>query len=259
MTASVVAAYSATGAAWQAGPELVYDRLGRDLVGRSPVSWAGRRVLDLGAGTGAASRALAAAGAAPIALDAAFGMLAVDRPARPPAVVGDAYALPLADASVDGVVAAYSINHLAMPEAGLVECRRVARPGSPVLVSSYASDDDHPVKAVVDRVARAAGWEPPPWYSRLRADVFPRLATVDRAAAVCRQAGLAAEVDLVEIPFPELGPDALVAWRFGMAHLAPFMAGQRPAERHALAAAARDQLGDAGQLVRRVVVIVAVV
>lgn len=259
MTASVVAAYSATGAAWQDGPELVYDRLGRDLVGRSPVSWVGRRVLDLGAGTGAASRALAAAGAAPIALDAAFGMLAVDWTARPPAVVGDACALPFADASVDGVVAAYSLNHVGAPATGLAECRRVARPGSPVLASSYSSDDGHPVKGVVDEVARTAGWRAPAWYEELRAEVFPRLATVDRAVAVCREAGLAAEVDHVEVAFPEIGPEALVAWRFGMAHLAPFMAGLPPAQRQALAVAAREQLGDAGPLVRRVIVIVAVV
>ncbi|MBA2281465.1 MAG: hypothetical protein H0W25_09565, partial [Acidimicrobiia bacterium] len=42
----VAAAYRATGAAWQAGPGPVYDRLAEVLVARCPGGVAGRDVLD---------------------------------------------------------------------------------------------------------------------------------------------------------------------------------------------------------------------
>jgi len=59
---SLADAYSRTGAAWDAGPGRIYDRLSEELVARLPAGATGD-VLDLGAGTGAASRAAAAAGA----------------------------------------------------------------------------------------------------------------------------------------------------------------------------------------------------
>lgn len=59
----VAAAYSAAAGSWQQGPGLIYDRLADVVLSRSPVPLWGARVLDAGAGTGAASRAAAAAGA----------------------------------------------------------------------------------------------------------------------------------------------------------------------------------------------------
>ena len=76
VTATLAGAYSATGAAWEEGPGRVYNRLAEVLVEHSPVPVEGRTVLDLGAGTGAASRAIARARGSPVALDLAFGMLA---------------------------------------------------------------------------------------------------------------------------------------------------------------------------------------
>ena len=150
---SVAEAYSRTGAAWQAGPERVYRRLAAELVARSPIPLAGRLVLDLGAGTGAATVAIRAAGGRPIAADVAPGMLAAMGADRPPVVAADALALPLRSAAVDAVVAAFSINHLVDPEAGLREARRVTRPAARVLASSYAHDDAHPAKQAVEEAA----------------------------------------------------------------------------------------------------------
>src|SRR5687767_7852362 len=109
-------AYSATGAAWQVGPGRVYDRLAEVLVDLSPVPLAGRLVLDVGAGTGAASRAIARAGGRPVAVDLALGMLAVDRRRRPPGAVADGRRLPLATDSCGAVVAAFSFNHVPDPQ-----------------------------------------------------------------------------------------------------------------------------------------------
>jgi SAM-dependent methyltransferase len=149
--AGVAAAYSAAGEAWHAGPTRIYDVMAREQLACAQVPLDGAVVLDLGAGTGAASRAAAGAGArSVVAVDVAVGMLLVDRDRRPPAVIGDALQLPFADGVFDTVVAAFSLNHLDDPVAALAEASRVTRGGGWVLSSSYAADDTHPVKGIVD-------------------------------------------------------------------------------------------------------------
>jgi SAM-dependent methyltransferase len=216
-------------------------------------------VLDLGAGTGAASRALAAEGARVVAVDVALGMLLVDRTARPPAAVADALALPFGNATVDGVVAAFSLNHLDDPVAGLLELVRVGRSGSPILASAYAADDTHPVKAAVDAAAAELGWREDAWRLDLRARAEPLLSSVERATAVTRAAGLDARVEVQRIELPELSPIDLVEWRLGMAHVAPFVLGLDPAARAGLVDRAVALMGDAPSLVRSIVWISALV
>lgn len=253
-------AYSQTGTAWQAGPGRVYDRLADVLVAAAPLPLSDRTALDVGAGTGAASRAIVRAGGHPIACDVAPGMLATIAAEGWPAVAADARALPLAAGSVDVVVAAFSYNHVPEPVLALAEARRVAVPGGVVLASVYASDDDHPVKAAVDAAAIESGWEPPSWLIGMRSSAVPLLATVERATAAATAAGLErATVTHVEVPFPELGPEHLVAWRMGMAQLAPHLAARPEVDRAVIAARALELLGDAPPLVRRMVVIAAVV
>ncbi|MFD2093118.1 class I SAM-dependent methyltransferase [Blastococcus deserti] len=104
-----------------------------ELVRRAPHPLAGRTVLDAGAGTGLGSAALAAAGARVVALDLSADMLSWQLGARPPAVVGDVTRLPLRDDAVDDVLAAFVLNHLVDPHAGLAELRRVTRPGGALL------------------------------------------------------------------------------------------------------------------------------
>lgn len=257
----VAAAYSATGAAWQGGPGRIYDRLAEVLVEASPVAVKGSRALDLGAGTGAASRALLGAGAAHVvAVDAALGMLAHHAASRPPAVLGEALALPFSDAAFDVTVAAFSLNHLTDPAAGLREAARVTRPRGAVLASAYAADDDHPVKVAVEAALAARGWAPEPWYEAVRHDAAPRLATADAARVAAETAGLDADAEIRRVPFPELGPSDLVAWRLGVAQHAPFVA-RLPTEeaRAALAEDAVARLGDDWPpLVRSVVILRAV-
>lgn len=259
MSGTLAGAYSATGAAWEAGPGRIYNRLAELLVDASPVPVHGRTVLDVGAGTGAASRALASAGAAPIGLDSAFGMLAADRARRPPAVQGDAVRLPFRSRMLGGVVAAFSLNHAPDPVAALRECARACRDGAPIIASVYAATDSHPVKQAVQAALAERGFEPAPWAVTLYRDVVPMLADTDRFADAGAEAGLAATVRPMDVAFPELSADDLVEWRFGMAQHAPFVAGLAPGERDAVRARALDLLGTPPVLVRSTLVLTAIV
>ncbi len=256
---SPAAAYSTGGTAWAAGPSRVYAQLADLLVHASPVSLAGRLMCDVGSGTGVASHAAIAAGAHVIATDAAPGMLEVEHMQRPPAVVADATRLPFPDHGFGGVIGAYVYNHLEDPIAGLREARRVTVPGGPLLASTYADDDTHPVKAATEEALREIGWTAPEFYVRMKNDAVPKLATVERAEAAARAAGLRAiTVASLRVPFPELTLEDLIAWRLGMAHVAWFVAGLQDAARRAVVARTTALLGtEVPTLVRSVIHITA--
>ena len=250
-------AYDATGGVWSDGPARVYDRLAEALVAESPVPLAGRLVLDVGAGTGAASLALVAAGARVVAVDVAPGMLrahGVDGAGR---VAAEATALPIADRAVDGVVAAFSFNHLLVPADGFREATRVGRLGAPVLVAAYAADDDHPAKQAVDTAAAEAGWRPEAWCDALRAGAAAQLATVDGMRAAAAVPGLVGNAAHRRVDLPEIDPAAMVGWRMGMAQVAPFLAARGPRVRRAVARRAIELLGPEPPPVRRSIVVYA--
>jgi SAM-dependent methyltransferase len=245
--ASVRADYDRAAESWGQGASLVYGPLASALVATSPVGLAGRLVLDVGAGTGVASEALRAAGARPLAVDLSHGMLAWRRATRPPAVVGDVLALPLASAAAGGVVAAFVLNHLEKPVAALAELGRVVAPGGPVLASVFSNAEQTEVKQTVDAVVAAWGWTPPDWYLTLKERSAPRLGTPEAMAAAAAAAGLRhgrAVERSVDVGLRT--PDELVAYRLGQAHVAGFLEGLAPAERRRLRAAAVDALAAAG-------------
>lgn len=259
MDAALARAYSDTGGAWQQGPGRVYDRLAERLIAISPVPLNGRTILDVGAGTGAATRALRAVGARSVAVDLAAGMLRAIGPVLPPSIVADARSLPLRSGQLDGVVAAFSFNHVPDPERALAEATRVVRAGSPVLVSAYAADDHHPVKTAVDTAAMELGWTPAPWLTELRVSSIPILATIEGARAVAKTAGLGqADVMAIDVAYPDLDVDDLVGWRCGMAQIAPFVARLEPAQRADLRERAKELLGSAPVLIRHMIVLSAV-
>jgi SAM-dependent methyltransferase len=232
----------------------IYGRLAELLVARSPVDLRDRDVLDLGAGTGAASRAAGARGARRVvAVDRALGMLQADRGARPPAAVGDALALPFASRAFDVVVAAFSLNHLTDPTAGVREAGRVAR--RCLLASTYAADDGHAVKGAVERALAECGWIPPPWYTETKA-AMAAWGTIDDVTLSIERGGLVpVHVEAVRVPFPDLAPVDLVRWRLGMAYCASFVAEHDAGviERRALELLPDD----AGPLVRTVIFLAA--
>lgn len=256
VTTAIADAYSMTGSAWQRGPERIYDRLATVVVERSPVGVREARALDVGAGTGAATRALRAAGAGRVvAVDIAWGMLAWNLENRPPAVMGDVLALPFADGAFDLTVAAFSLNHVTDPAAALREVARVTRPGGGLIVSAYAAEDTHPVKTAVESVLAARGWTPGPWYDALRAEAVPKLATVAAGRDAAAGAGLDADVQALRVPFPELSVTDLVAWRLGLAQHAPFVTALASDRERATVTAEAARLGGAWPPLERSIIV----
>ncbi len=229
-----------TPAAWAGKVDPVYEALGAAVVAASPVPFTGRLIADLGAGTGATSRAISRAGGRPLAIDLSHPMLAYRRAERPAAAVADIGALPLARAGVDGAVAAFSLSHIEDPGAALAEAARVTRAGGPVLAGVFAvAGARHGAGPIVDRLAARRGWSPPPWYQRIKSDLEPRIADTDELIRLAAVAGL---TDIVVVDADvDTGLDTaedLVGWRLGHPAMAPFVARLRAADRHALEAEA---------------------
>jgi len=113
---------------------------------------AGEVAVDVACGTGALTRELEAIapGALVVGMDFSQEMLkrarstggATSAPPDPPQpsryVVGDALQLPLADASVDVVTIAFGLRNLPEPGQGLLEFRRVLRPGGRLVVCEFS-------------------------------------------------------------------------------------------------------------------------
>lgn len=257
--AALADAYTSAAAGWAAGPSIIYTRLAAELIDRSPIALTERRVLDVGAGTGAATDALRRVGAQPIATDASFGMLRLDRNERPPSAQADAMALPLRSGSVGAVVASFVFNHVDEPALAFSEAARVTERGGVVLASSYASDDTHPVKAAVEEAMTETGWTPEPWFEHVRAVTVPAMGAVDTCRDVLRRAGLDGTVELVRAAFPDLQPVDLVRWRFGMAQYATHLAALQPDDYERLEARSLQLLGDDPPLLERVVLFISVV
>ncbi len=191
-----------------------------------------------------------------MALDLAEGMLRVDQGRRPPATVADVRCLPLATGSCAAVVAAFSFNHVPDPHVALREAARVVASGGVVLASAYAVDDHHPVREAVDTALGELGWTADPWSAELRVGSMPLLATVDRALRAAARAGLDAIADAISVSFADLTPSDLVAWRLGMAAVAPYLAGLPEAARLRAEARALHLLGPRPQpLVRQMIVL----
>lgn len=131
---------------------------------------AGDRVLDLAAGTGTSSSAIARTGARVTALDFSAGMVAVGRERHPDItfVEGDAEQLPFADASFDAVTISFGLRNVHDPHRALAEARRVLIPGGRLVICEFTTPPNRLVRAayfaylhrVMPRVARLASSNP---------------------------------------------------------------------------------------------------
>jgi SAM-dependent methyltransferase len=224
-------AYDSAAEAWGDAPDRLYGALAEALLVRGP-AWRGQLVLDVGAGTGTATRRLVEAGATVVPVDAAMAMLAVARDrcqCRP--VAGDARALPLSNGSVDAVVMGFLLNHLADPAAALAEAARVVRPGGWVLASTWARENDHPVKHLVEAGLKARGWTAPAWYVQVKQGSALLTDSVTTMGAAALRAGLVG-IDATRVDVPvSLTPAELVGWRLGLPQCAPFVASLSAADR----------------------------
>lgn len=220
----VGAAYDAASVAWRAGPVRMYARLAAAMADHAPVALRDVTVLDAGAGTGVAGDALRRRGArSVVAVDLAHGMLVGS---RSPAAVADLTRLPFRGGSFDLAAAAFSLNHFADPTAAMVELRRVA---GALLATIFAPAWDHPAKETVDAVMGRHGFVAPEWYAEFKAgggDGEPGPAELE---ALAKRAGYASARAVVVAVDTGLGtPGDLLDWRFGMAHLAPWVATLEP-------------------------------
>lgn len=104
----------------------------------------GMRVLDLAAGTGTSSAAIAKHGAHVTASDFSEGMLAVGRERHAgndliDFVWADATALPFEDNSFDAATISYGLRNVQNPKQALAEMFRVVKPGGRIVIAEFST------------------------------------------------------------------------------------------------------------------------
>jgi ubiquinone/menaquinone biosynthesis C-methylase UbiE len=236
--------YAGMAEVWAVDAALAYAPLAIHLVSRAGADLRGRQALDAGAGTGAAGAPLRAAGARVVAVDLEVDMVRYGLSAGP-AVAADITALPFRDSRFDLAVAAFVVNHLEDPVAGLAELRRVTRPGGTVLVSVFSTARSA-AKTAVDEVAGAYGYAAPDWYQRMQHHARS-IGTVEAMTGALRAAGFT-RFRVTDEPV-DLGlRDAalVVRYRTGMAQMRPFVARLSPGRRKAFLAEAAEAVARTG-------------
>ncbi|WP_104083096.1 bifunctional demethylmenaquinone methyltransferase/2-methoxy-6-polyprenyl-1,4-benzoquinol methylase UbiE [Cryobacterium sp. Y11] len=105
---------------------------------------AGERILDIAAGTGTSSAALAHSGAHVVAADFSAGMIEVGQTrhahnANIEFVQADAMALPFKDNEFDAVTISFGLRNVALPKKALAEFYRVTKPGGRVVICEFST------------------------------------------------------------------------------------------------------------------------
>jgi demethylmenaquinone methyltransferase / 2-methoxy-6-polyprenyl-1,4-benzoquinol methylase len=158
-----------------------YDRTNDALSGGHSLLWriatvkavepvAGERILDVAAGTGTSSAALAKSGATVVAADFSPGMITEGRRRHPRIefVEADAQRLPFGDDEFDAVTISFGLRNVQDPRAALAEMYRVLKPGGRIVVCEFSKPPRAIVragyfgylKAVMPAVARVTSSHP---------------------------------------------------------------------------------------------------
>ncbi|MCU1514330.1 MAG: bifunctional demethylmenaquinone methyltransferase/2-methoxy-6-polyprenyl,4-benzoquinol methylase [Microbacteriaceae bacterium] len=100
----------------------------------------GEKVLDLAAGTGTSSAALAKGGAEVTAADFSPGMIEVGRKKHPGItfVQADAMNLPFADGEFDAATISFGLRNIEDPRKALAEMYRVLKPGGRLIICEFS-------------------------------------------------------------------------------------------------------------------------
>jgi ubiquinone/menaquinone biosynthesis C-methylase UbiE len=101
----------------------------------------GRRLVDIGGGTGNYARALRDEGWEPLVIDREPAMLAQAAAKGLETVAGDAQKLPLQDASVDAAMLVSMLHHVEDQPAALAEACRILRPGGRLALMVFTRED----------------------------------------------------------------------------------------------------------------------
>jgi demethylmenaquinone methyltransferase/2-methoxy-6-polyprenyl-1,4-benzoquinol methylase len=125
------------------------DRGWRKVVAETVGLVRGETALDLAAGTGTSSAAIAAKGGHVVACDFSLGMLREGRRRRTETafVAGDALRLPFADQAFDAVTISFGLRNLSNMDAGLTEMLRVTRPGGRLVICEFSHPTFGPFRA----------------------------------------------------------------------------------------------------------------
>ena len=110
-------------------------------------------VMDLAAGTGTSTTAIARAGARVVAADFSLGMMAEGRRrgAPVPFVGADAQHLPFATDSFDAAVISFGLRNVQEPRTALSEMARVVRPGGRIVVCEFSTPTWKPFRTVYEK------------------------------------------------------------------------------------------------------------
>ena len=101
----------------------------------------GRRLADIGGGTGNYARALRDEGWDPVVVDREPGMLARAAAKGLETLEADAQRLPLADSAFDAVMLVSMLHHVENPAAALAEAQRILRPGGHLALMVFTRED----------------------------------------------------------------------------------------------------------------------
>jgi SAM-dependent methyltransferase len=151
-----------------------------------------RRVLEVGSGTGAlAARIASELGVEIVGLDQSERMVELTRARGVEAVIGDAQALPYADASFDCVLAAWVLYHVPDVPRALAEFARVLRPGGRLVATTNSVEHVRELREALGVDSRRYSFSAEngaellrPHFARVeRRDAFGWIEFPDRAAA----------------------------------------------------------------------------
>jgi demethylmenaquinone methyltransferase/2-methoxy-6-polyprenyl-1,4-benzoquinol methylase len=128
--------YDRTNSVLSLGNSLIW----RSLTVRAIAPQAGEHILDLAAGTGTSSAALAKSGAHVVAADFSAGMIEVGRQKHPDLefVQADAMALPFKTGEFDAVTISFGLRNIEKPKLALKELYRVLKPGGRLVICEFS-------------------------------------------------------------------------------------------------------------------------